>query len=79
MDDFASRPLGAFTGLSFGASAVLFALEHGSFWDVGLAAGLVYNLWMAKTRSLGDLIACHAVTNTCLAGWVLATGQWQYW
>jgi uncharacterized protein len=79
MDDFTARPLGAFTALSFGATAVLFALEHGSFWDVGLVAGVIYNWWIAKTRHLGDLIACHAVTNGCLALWVLATGQWSFW
>ncbi len=79
MDDFRARPLGVYSALSFGATAAFFALEHGSFWDVGLAAGLVYNAWMVKTKSLGDLILCHLVTNGCLAVWVLATGQWRYW
>ncbi len=71
-------PLGTFTPMAFGATAVLFALEHGSFWDVGLVAGLVYNAWMWRTRSLGDLILCHAVTNACLVGYVLLTDRWQY-
>jgi len=79
MDDFRAVPLGRFTTLSFTTTAVLFGLEHGSYWDVGIAAGAVYNWWMIRTKSLGDLIVCHAVTNACLAGWVLATGQWQYW
>jgi CAAX protease family protein len=78
-DDFRARALGAFSTFSFVASAGLFAVEHGSFWDVGLAAGIAYNAWMAKTRRLGDLILCHAVTNGCLGAWVLATGQWRYW
>jgi uncharacterized protein len=79
MDDFRAVPLGAFTRWSFWGSAALFALEHGSFWDVGLAAGIAYNWWMIRTRSLGDLILCHAVTNACLAGFVLAGGRWEYW
>ncbi len=79
MEDFTSVPLGTFTTLSFWATASLFAVEHGSFWDVGLAAGVGYNLWMRKTRSLGDVIVAHGVTNGCLAIWVLASGQWQYW
>ena len=78
-DDFRRRPLGAFTTFSFVATVILFGMEHGPFWDVGMAAGIVYNWWMLKTRSLGDLIWCHAVTNACLSGWVLLAGQWQYW
>jgi len=79
MEDFRERPLGSYTAFSFGATAVLFAVEHGSLWDVGLVAGVIYNWWMIKTKSLGDLIACHGVTNGCLSGWVLTTGQWRYW
>ncbi len=78
-DDFRRRPLGAFTTFSFAATVILFGMEHGPFWDVGIAAGIIYNWWMIKTRSLGDLIWCHAVTNACLSGWVVLAGQWQYW
>jgi CAAX prenyl protease-like protein len=79
MDDFRAVPLGGYTRFSFLGTAVLFAVEHGPYWDVGLVAGLAYNGWMARTRSLGDLIWCHAVTNACLSGWVFVVGQWQYW
>ncbi len=78
-DDFRRRPLGSFTTFSFVATVILFGMEHGPFWDVGIAAGIVYNWWMIKTRSLGDLIWCHAVTNACLSGWVVVAGHWQYW
>ena len=71
-------PLGRFTPMAFWATAVLFALEHGSFWDVGFVAGVAYNAWMWRTRSLGDLMLAHGVTNACLVGYVLATGRWQY-
>ncbi|MFN7937243.1 MAG: CAAX prenyl protease-related protein [Bryobacteraceae bacterium] len=77
--DFLSVPLGAYTAQAFWVSAALFAAEHGQFWDVGLMAGVLYNWWMVRTKSLGDCILAHAVTNGVLSVWVLATGQWQYW
>jgi CAAX prenyl protease-like protein len=76
--DFKRVPLGTFTTYSFTAVAVLFAAEHGPFWDVGLAAGIIYNWWMIRTRRLGDLILAHAVTNACLVAYVLASGRWEY-
>jgi hypothetical protein len=57
----------------------LFASEHGPYWDVGLIAGILYNLWMIRTRSIADCILAHAVTNAALSLYVIATGQWQYW
>ena len=72
-------PLGTFTTFTFIATALLFASEHGPFWEVGLACGLIYNWWMWKTRSLGDLVLVHAVTNASLSGFVLVTGQYAYW
>jgi CAAX prenyl protease-like protein len=78
-DDFRLRPLGSYTALSFWATAVLFASEHGSYWEVGLLCGVIYNLWMAKTRAIADLIWTHAVTNGCLSAYVVVADQWQYW
>ena len=78
-DDFRLRPLGSYTMLSFWATALLFASEHGSYWDVGLLCGMIYNLWMAKTRSIADLIWTHAVTNGCLSAYVVFAGRWEYW
>lgn len=77
--DFEKVRLGAYTASSFLLCALLFASEHGPFWDVGLAAGLIYNAWMIRTRSLGDCILAHAVTNGALCAYVIATGAWQYW
>jgi hypothetical protein len=34
---------------------------------------------MIKTKSLGDCIVAHAVTNAVLAAYVIWLGQWQYW
>jgi CAAX prenyl protease-like protein len=77
--DFQKVPLGTFTPVIFVVTAVLFASEHGSWWDVGLLAGIAYNWWIIRTRSLGDCILAHAVTNGCLAVYVVAQGRWEYW
>ncbi|HTR34640.1 MAG TPA: CAAX prenyl protease-related protein [Bryobacteraceae bacterium] len=76
---FESVPLGTYQAASFWITAVLFASEHGPYWDVGLIAGIAYNWWMVRTRSLGDCILAHAITNACLCGYVVATHHWEYW
>jgi uncharacterized protein len=76
---FETVALGAYAAGSFWITAALFASEHGPYWDVGLIAGVLYNFWMVRTKSLGDCILAHAVTNACLSAYVIATGQWQYW
>jgi uncharacterized protein len=78
-NDFEKVPLGSYNTLGFLVTALLFASEHGPFWEVGLACGLIYNAYMWKTRSLGDLVLVHAVTNAALAGFVLVTKQYAYW
>jgi CAAX prenyl protease-like protein len=76
---FERIPLGQYTPLAFWTTAVLFAMEHGPFWEVGLACGVIYNWWMRRTRSLGDLMIAHAVTNLALSLYVIATGRWTFW
>jgi CAAX prenyl protease-like protein len=70
---------GTYSAESFWLTALLFASEHGPYWEVGLAAGIAYNWWMLRTKSVADCILAHAVTNGCLAAYVLLRGQWQYW
>jgi CAAX prenyl protease-like protein len=77
--NFVSVPLGTYTAASFWITALLFAAEHANYWDVGLAAGVAYNWWMLRSRNLADLMLAHAVTNGCLAAYVVLYGQWQYW
>jgi CAAX prenyl protease-like protein len=77
--NFRAVPLGAYTRQSFWIVAILFASEHGPYWEVGLAAGIVYNWWMVRTKSLGDLVLTHAVTNACLSAYIIAAGKWEYW
>jgi CAAX prenyl protease-like protein len=78
-NDFEKVPLGTYAPAAFWLVAILFASEHGPYWDVGLAAGILYNWWMVRTKSLGDLILAHAVTNFILSVYVIAAGKWEYW
>jgi len=78
-DDFRHVKMGAYTAASFWLGSLLFASEHGPFWEVGLIAGVAYNWWMCRTKSLADCILTHAVTNGCLSVYVLMTGEWRYW
>lgn len=76
---FETVQLGTYTALSFWVTAALFSSEHGPYWDVGLLAGIAYNSWMIRTRSLADCILAHGVTNACLAAYVISMNHWQYW
>lgn len=78
-NDWQKVPLGTFTRGAFIITAVLFAAEHGPYWEVGLLCGLIYNWWMMRTKSLGDIILVHAVTNAALSEFVLVTKRWEYW
>jgi CAAX prenyl protease-like protein len=77
--NFLAVPLGKYVPYSFWMVAILFASEHGPYWEVGLVAGVIYNWWIIRTRNLADCILAHGVTNAVLSAYVLATGQWQYW
>jgi uncharacterized protein len=76
---FERIPLGQYTRFAFWATAILFAAEHGPHWEVGLVCGVIYNWWMSRTRSLGDLMIAHGVTNLALSAYVMATGRWGLW
>src|SRR5262249_40358650 len=73
--DFEAVRLGTYTRYSFWVTAILFAAEHGAYWDVGLLAGIIYNWWMVRTNRLADCIVAHAITNGLLAMYVLYTGH----
>jgi CAAX prenyl protease-like protein len=77
--NFEKVALGTYSAQAFWIVAALFASEHGSFWDVGLLTGVIYNWWMIRTKSMWDCILMHAVTNACLAWYVLHYDQWVYW
>ncbi|HUB33116.1 MAG TPA: CAAX prenyl protease-related protein [Bryobacteraceae bacterium] len=77
--DFLAIPFGFYTASAFWTVAALFAAEHGPYWEVGLAAGILYNWWAVRTRNLADCIVAHAVTNALLSVYVLLSGRWEYW
>jgi CAAX prenyl protease-like protein len=77
--DWQKVPLGAYRAGAFWLVALIFASEHGPYWEVGLAAGAIYGGWLVRTKSLGDCVLAHAVTNLALGIYVVAAGQWQYW
>lgn len=71
--------LGNYTPFAFWATAILFAAEHGPFWEVGLISGIAYNWWMRRTRSLADLVLVHGTTNLALSLYVVFTQRWMFW
>ena len=71
--------LGNYTPFAFWATALLFAAEHGPFWEVGLICGVAYNWWMRRTRSLADLVLVHGTTNLALSIYVIFTQRWMFW
>jgi CAAX protease family protein len=78
-NDFQKVPLGKYVPMAFWVTALLFGAEHGPYWDVGLLTGVIYNFWMVRTKSLGDCILVHAVTNLLMSLYVIRFEQWQYW
>jgi len=77
--NFQQVPLGSYAPSAFWITALLFASEHGPYWDVGLITGVIYNWWMIRTKSLGDCILAHGVTNAVLSAYVVCVGKWEYW
>ena len=78
-EHFTSVPVGLYQARAFWLTAIFFAVEHGPYWEVGLAAGLIYNWWAIRSKSLGDLILAHALTNAALALFVILTRRWEFW
>jgi CAAX protease family protein len=76
---FLMVPLGTYAPWAFWLTALLFASEHGPYWEVGLAAGILYNWWMVRTHNLADCILAHSVTNGLLSAYILVASRWQYW
>ena len=66
---------------AFAAPSAL-ELSHDYLWRVHAAApprGMIYNWWMMRTRSLGDLVLTHAVTNAALSAYVILGERWTFW
>ncbi len=77
--NFTKVPYTVYVRSAFWIVVLLFASEHGPYWEVGLAAGAIYNWWLLRTGNLADTIVAHAVTNGILSVYIVLSGQWQYW
>jgi len=77
-DDFTTVPLGTYQPLSFWVTTFFFASVHGVEWPQGLVVGVIYGAWFVRTKSLGNIMLAHGVTNLLLAFYCLATGQWHF-
>jgi exosortase E/protease (VPEID-CTERM system) len=77
--DFRTVPLGQFSFFSFLASSILFGALHGAFWLPGTLAGALFALVLYRRRRIIDAVLAHAITNSSIAVYVLATGDWSLW
>lgn len=76
--DFQHLPMGTFSATALVLMVAASALAHPE-WLVAVVASVVYAYWLRRSRSLFGVIVAHATTNAALGGYVLATGNWQYW
>jgi CAAX prenyl protease-like protein len=76
--DFHKVPMGMFSALALWVMVAASALAHPE-WLVAIVASLAYAFWLRKTSNLFGAVVAHAVTNAALGGYVLVTGNWQYW
>jgi hypothetical protein len=77
-EDFISVPLGTYQPLSFWITTACFAVVHGPEWPLGLVVGVLYGVWFVRTKSLGNIMLAHGVTNLLLALYCLTTNDWHF-
>lgn len=62
--DFFSIDLGTYTHFSFFLSAFIFAFLHDSNdWGVAFIAGVIYAVYLVKSKNLKGVIFAHSITN----------------
>ena len=77
--DIDTVPVGTFSLLSLLVSSLFFGALHGALWIQGTLAGMAFAGLLYRRRSVGDVVLAHATTNTLIALYVFATGQWSLW
>jgi uncharacterized protein len=76
--DFTSLAVGQFSLTAFWIMVTASAVAHPEWLVAAIASGLL--AWvLRRTGSLFAAIMAHAVANAALGGYILATGEWQYW
>jgi exosortase E/protease (VPEID-CTERM system) len=74
--DFEEVSPGRFSWLSFLVSSGAFGALHGRCWLAGTTAGMLFALALYRRGRLADAVTAHAATNSLIAAYVLATGNW---
>ena len=77
-EDFTSVPLGTYQHVSFWITTACFAAVHGSEWPLAVVVGIIYGGWFVRTKSLGNIMLAHGVTNFLLALYCLITNDWHF-
>jgi CAAX prenyl protease-like protein len=77
-EDFESVPLGTYQPLSFWITTACFAAVHGAEWPLAVVVGIIYGVWFVRTKSLGNIMLAHGVTNFLLALYCLMTNDWHF-
>ncbi|MCE0483255.1 MAG: CAAX prenyl protease-related protein [Methylacidiphilales bacterium] len=77
-DDFTSVPMGTYHHLSFCLTTAFFASVHGAEWPLAVIVGILYGAWFVRTKSLGNIILTHGVTNLLLGLWCLWRNDWHF-
>ena len=78
--DFLGVSIGTYAHLAFWGTVIAFTLVHRMWeWPVAFITGILYGLYLVKTKNLIGCIIAHSVTNLGLAFYVLITKQWYFW
>jgi membrane protease YdiL (CAAX protease family) len=77
-EDFTSVPLGTYQPFSFWITTACFAAVHGAEWLLAVVVGVLYGAWFVRTKSLGNIMLAHGVTNLLLALYCLTTNDWHF-
>ncbi|MEM1058451.1 MAG: CPBP family glutamic-type intramembrane protease [Verrucomicrobiota bacterium] len=78
-DDWWKNPLGEYRPVSFWVTTFAFSLVHGDFGMLAIVYGILIGCLFCRTRSLGDAILAHGVTNLLLGIYVISTESWWFW
>ncbi len=77
-EDFTTVPLGTYQHLSFWVTTACFASVHGEEWALAVIVGVLYGAWFVRTKSLGNIMVAHGVTNLLLAFYCLIKNDWHF-
>lgn len=78
--DFRDVPIGTFAWRSFWVTVVWFTFTHAQWeWPVAFAAGVAFNLWLYKRKSIPALVVTHAATNAALFAFVALEAFPELW